>query len=354
MKSIKGLLILFLLLTGLIYYNSCDETVTNQIIAQLVTHGWIVGDSTGGYGYILRTTDAGDTWIRQGDSSLLANISLSDLAVVDKQTVWAVGTQGTVVYTTDSGNSWQKQNTPPNDLTEDLSSISAVDENNAWISGANGLVLRTVNGGITWDRVTIPGSPAGLVLQGINAADVNNVWGAGRDGLGLGYIYNTTDAGVTWSRINPSVMPPDSANWIGVQAITVNDIWVHGGLGKLIHTTDGGQSWTHVSTPLEWQQVGSDINDINFYDANTGYFACDQNHILHTTNAGTNWSLYTAPSTNEFLVGVHTISPTTAWMVGQSASYYQEGKEVYTTNSGATWNLKMLLNNDLSKIAFVK
>ena len=354
MKSLKGLLILFLLLTGLFYYNSCDETVTNQIIANLITHGWIVGDSLNGYGYILRTSDAGDTWTRQGDSSMLANISLTNLAVIDKQTVWIVGKKGTIILTTNSGESWQKQVTPPTDLTDDLSSISAIDRNIAWISGGS-LVLHTVNAGSTWNRVIISGAPTGINLQGICAADVNNIWAVGQGNSGSeGYIYYSSDAGINWNRIIPSVMPPDSATWIGVKALSVNNVWIHGGVGKLIHTTDSGQTWTHVPTPLEGSTIGSDLNDMSFYNANTGYFACDQNHIIHTTNAGANWSLFIVPSSNEFLVGVHTISPSTAWFVGQSASYYQEGKVVYTTNSGADWNLKMLINNDLSKIAFVK
>lgn len=355
MKYLKSLIITILFLTGIIYYNSCDETVTNQIIAQLVTHGWIVGDSLDGYGYILRTTDAGDTWIRQGDSSMLANITLTNLAVIDKQTVWIVGTKGTIILTTNSGDSWQKQITPPIDVTTGFESVYALDHNNAWASGGTSLVLHTVNGGSTWNRVTVTGAPPDVNLQGICAADQNNIWAVGQDQMGNeGYIYYSSNSGMSWSRIIPSVMPPDSAAWIGVKAISVNDVWIHGGVGKLIHTTDGGQTWIHVLTPLEWSTIGSDLNDMSFYNANTGYFACDQNHIIHTTNAGANWSVYTAPSTNEFLFGVHTISSSTAWFVGQSASYYQEGKVVYTTNSGATWNLKMQINNNLSKIAFVK
>ena len=322
MKSIKGLLILFLLLTGLIYYNSCDETVTNQIIAQLVTHGWIVGDSLDGYGYILRTTDAGETWTRQGDSSMLANISLSDLAVIDKQTVWIVGTQGTVLLTTDGGSNWQKQTTPPNDLTENLSSISAIDRNIAWISGGS-LVLHTVNGGSTWNRVTISGAPTGVNLQGICAADENNIWTAGQGPLGSeGYIYYSSDAGISWNRIIPSVMPPDSAGWIGVKAISVNDIWVHGGVGKLIHTTDKGQTWIQLPKPTELNsgQIPATCWDIEFDPQNTQVIYTrlysgqevpwynDKNALnktkgtFFTTDGGDNWGKLSIGSFTDMLV----------------------------------------------------
>ena len=353
MKSIKGLLVLFLFLTGLFYYNSCDETVTNQIIAQLVTHGWVVGDQLNGYGYILNTIDAGDNWTRQGDSSILAGIDLNDLAVIDKQTVFVVGTQGSIILTTDGGSIWQKQTTPTDVLSSNLVSVYALDRNNAWISGEQNVVLHTVNGGNTWDRITITGAPVNMLLQGICAADMNNIWGAGQDGSGLGYIYNSTDAGTTWNRINPSVVPPDSAAWIGVKAVSVNNVWVHGGKGKLIHTTDAGQTWTHVANPNQWF---NDLNDMSMYDANIGYFACDFDHIMSTTNAGINWSsqITTSPPLNQFLVGVHTISSTTAWIVGRDASHYNVGKIIYTTNSGTDWILKDSTSTRLWKIAFVK
>lgn len=358
MKSFKLLLVLFLLLTGLVYYNSCDETVTNQIITELVTHGWAVGIPNNGYGYILSTTDAGNTWTRQGDSSMLANIELLDLAVLDKQTVWVVGSQGTVILTTDGGINWQKQTTPPGEIISNLESISVLDRSNAWISGAESVILHTMNGGSTWDRVTITGAPSNVQLQGICAADVNNIWAVGQNTLGSeGYIYNSTDAGTSWNRIIPSVMPPDSAAWIGVEAISVNDVWIHGGDGKLIHTTDNGQTWTHVPTPFEAPGTvgGPDLNDMSFINANTGYFACDNDNILYTNNSGVSWDTSTAPPPYpQFLVGVHTISQTTSWIVGHSTGYPPGGKIIFTTNGGTTWNLKMQTSTSLWKIAFVK
>jgi len=356
MKILKSLIFIIFLLTCIIYYYSCDETITNQIIAQLVTHGWVVGDSTDGYGFILNTTDAGSTWNRQGDSSMLANISLNDLAVVDKQTVWIVGTQGSIIHTNDGGSSWQKQTSPPTDVSINLESIYATDKNNAWISAGSSLVLHTVNGGNTWNRVTVTGAPSDINLQGICAADENNIWTVGQDSSGNeGYIYHSSNAGTNWNRVTPTIMPSDSATWIGVKALNVNEIWIHGSVGKLIRTTDAGQTWIHIPTPLE-QGIGGDLNDLYLYNENIIYAACDWNHILFTTNAGTNWQLQNAPTppSNQFLFGVHATTASTAWVVGISAGFPQQGNLIYTTNSGTNWQLKMVTNNNLSKIAFVK
>ena len=39
--------------------------------------GWTVGQSWDGYGTILRTTDSGKTWVRQGSASLIADAHLN-------------------------------------------------------------------------------------------------------------------------------------------------------------------------------------------------------------------------------------------------------------------------------------
>jgi len=50
-----------------------------------------VGDSSGGYGTILHTTDGGVTWVRQGSPADIPNTNLLEVSAVDAQHAWVVG-----------------------------------------------------------------------------------------------------------------------------------------------------------------------------------------------------------------------------------------------------------------------
>ena len=67
----------------------------NPVPAEKKKYAWVVGlqDSTG-YGMILFTPDAGETWVRQGQgSAALQGIDLHDIWAVDEYNVWATGSK---------------------------------------------------------------------------------------------------------------------------------------------------------------------------------------------------------------------------------------------------------------------
>lgn len=109
--------------------------------------GWVVGDRSGGYGVILRTTDGGIHWQRQGTPEEIPNVGLLGVSAVNQECVWAVGGNtggyGVILHTTDGGAHWLRQGTPAEIPDVGLCDVYAVNQNIAWATGAQGVILHT-------------------------------------------------------------------------------------------------------------------------------------------------------------------------------------------------------------------
>ena len=99
--------------------------------------GWSIGE----YGTILKTTDAGITWMIQEIPWLF---DLSDVFFPTERVGYAISTDGFMIKTTDGGDTW---NQLENRYVNNLNRIRFRDENTGWTIGEKGLVLHTVDGG---------------------------------------------------------------------------------------------------------------------------------------------------------------------------------------------------------------
>ncbi len=87
-------------------------------------------------GMVAHTTDGGQTWTRvDADTGKF----LWDVAFVDAQEGWAVGSSGQTMRSTDGGRTWS-QEPPVTDST--LRAITFSDPNTAWAVGENGTILK--------------------------------------------------------------------------------------------------------------------------------------------------------------------------------------------------------------------
>jgi photosystem II stability/assembly factor-like uncharacterized protein len=88
------------------------------------------------------------------------------------------------------------------------------------------------------------------------------------------------------------------------------------------------------SQPYGWylQTSGttSNLNNVKFFNTNTGTVVGQTGKILRTTNSGVNWESQTSGTTNH-LFGVHFINSNTGWAIGDI------GTILKTTNGGSTW-----------------
>ena len=239
--------------------------------------GWIGGDN----GFLSRTEDGGQTWIRQvvqttaaindiyfrdKDAGFLiagnaifatrddggrwsevrrflpgefggADVELYSVRFSSKKKGWVVGSvsrsetvvDSILLYTDNAGETWQRQRAPSR---LELIHIDFANDKRGWISGADGTILTTVDGGASWTRQE----------TGTKATIFHIDFRNEKKGLAVGErgtILRTLDGGVTWT---PVVVNARST-LLNVQFVTDDHCWAVGRSGTILRTDDGGLSW---------------------------------------------------------------------------------------------------------------
>ncbi|MDD6211087.1 MAG: YCF48-related protein [Bacteroidales bacterium] len=159
---------------------------------------------------IYKTKDGGKTWVKKIPSPNGTLAAMRSFAFIDSQTGFAVGSdyekgvyKGLVLKTTDGGETWTEQEFGKVDAY--LCSVSFPDKQNGYIVGGEyylngddkkGILFRTKDGGKTWSKSIIQ-TEEGTYHQIRSAAFM--VKGTGYLSSN-GYIYKTTDDGITWEQ----------------------------------------------------------------------------------------------------------------------------------------------------------
>lgn len=151
-------------------------------------------------------------------------------------------------------------------------------------------ICRTENGGQSWTRTSV--SNITPFVDAIHMFDSRNGIFLGDPKNGVWGIGATTDGGVTWAPISPSLTAPGSeAGWNNAMDFVGDIGWFGTNNGKIYKTTNRGATWTSYPTP------GTHSVDVSFRDANTGSirFAAQNgvgiNGVAVTTNGGAAWTL---------------------------------------------------------------
>ncbi len=152
-----------------------------------------------GYGGIVRSTDAGDTWTL---ATLVpsGNPELYDVSFAVSGIGIAVGAGGVIFRTTDEGANWQKVQSG---LPYELHGVAMGDAQNGIAVGTDygggvdkGVVLRTTDGGATWTPSTTPPSVALRDVQWISPTMQVMIGAAAPSGERT--VFVTSDGGSTW------------------------------------------------------------------------------------------------------------------------------------------------------------
>jgi photosystem II stability/assembly factor-like uncharacterized protein/nitrous oxidase accessory protein NosD len=300
------------------------------------TVGWAVGDSIGGYGTILHTTDGGASWVRQGSPADVPDTQLKEVSAVDAQNAWVAGANA-VLRTRDGGQTWETQTLPANlPAGFELMGVKAIDRNTAWVVGTPDVLLGTTDGQ-TW---TVMPRGADLHLaspvhySGVDAADATHVWAVGSSGPGdRGDPVIAFYDGTQWRRQGAgAILSGNGAALIGISALNQNTVWAVGGMSfapfPLVKTTDGGATWQQVGRP---PIPGMDTNRAVVVTADIGWVSGDDGNVEYTTDAGATWSHVSVPSA--FLFGITAIDDQTAWVVGPGVHGTAPGIIAHTSDA---------------------
>jgi photosystem II stability/assembly factor-like uncharacterized protein len=302
------------------------------------------------------------TWISQATGFDIASRGISEIHIVDANTIWALAFDGSgaaaniqeFTRTTDAGSTWTPGLIEMGDPNLEINSICAVDGNTAWVSAlipadGNGQIFKTIDGGLTWEQQNPSAyqTTGSSFLNGVHFFDANNGVSYG-DPVGSDFeIYTTNDGGLTWNPINPANIPAPASGEYGYNGLPIvagNSLWFTTNKGKLYKTSDMGVTWTKVSGPTGITDFGSTaINgQVRFTDDNNGFVLGTTNggaatptyKIYRTTNGGTSWAAgvtYTGYRLMTYVPGTSTIvacgAGTTSGGTGSA----------YSNDNGVTW-----------------
>jgi photosystem II stability/assembly factor-like uncharacterized protein len=186
----------------------------------------------------LFSEDTGKTWNRQSLDVLPEGKTLNDIFAINRNEVWAAGTQSLVLRTTDSGSTWEII-----DLTDIASnsvfSCISVYEDTIWLSGENGLIVSSNDDGESWMLHDLPAGATDYLIQGIHAINESLIYAVGNKSSEIpGLVLRTVDGGLTWENIDLPNNYNENA-WIGVKATDKNHIVIFGQQGHCVITANG-------------------------------------------------------------------------------------------------------------------
>ena len=313
-----------------------EQTPPGSLVLQLrfidAKRGWAISETdpaTDGHGYqkvaVFDTINGGKSWTQRWEGPLPED--LSNMAAEMRVRISFFGAKngfvhvgGILLSSTDGGTTWSPVSLPEGFTPDDA---TFVDDRRAWVAGRIGgqsgstgaigpVVFSTTDGGQTWRQVFsardyhLPHSDSYWGgSAGISFTDPANGWLYFKDSAMQGYLYRTTDGGVTWKQQQQDLASGRMVAGAPVFVETTGWLPVASGAsplpGCLTITKDGGEQWAAVGA-----------------DGSGGIGGTSR-------GGGIAWSIR----------GVSLVSPSVGWAIG-----IQTGTRdflVGTTDGGATW-----------------
>ncbi|MFT3794764.1 T9SS type A sorting domain-containing protein [Flavobacterium sp.] len=245
---------------------------------------------------------------------------------------------------------WHEVLPPPDSGRFD--DVFFLNPNLGWAAGNGGYVYKTTNGGVTWsDSGYFPET----YIRNIEFMDANN----GFLGL-LDYgFYRTTDGGATWIDIAPDVFtaPNFPAAICGLDAVDANTIYGCGayfGPAYVIKSTNGGATWQYI----DMSAYAETLVEVLFVDANVGFASggsATGGVILKTTNGGTTWTpIHDTGIPGEYVWKLQRLFSNTNVMFASVESVAPlNGKLLKSVNGGANWVSKEVPDTDIQAVGFI-
>ena len=189
-------------------------------------------------------------------------ISFRGLTVIDKDIIWASGTNA-CVRTVDGGENWNvflPDSIEGSILPIDYRSLYAFNANKAIIIGIGSpaVIMKTENGGAYWNEVYRDTS-SDVFLNGVKFWDELNGIAFGDPMNEKLHLLTTNDGGDTWREISKENIPAKNENEMGFAASNTglavagkSSVWVGSGGDEaaVYYSSDKGSNWVKINTPI--------------------------------------------------------------------------------------------------------
>lgn len=231
-----------------------DGTIENNVTMSVMSNGWSVGAVDTEYGSIFYTEDGGSTWIRQGSYSVIPPNDLFCVCAVNAKCCWVAGDttfnvvrnrmEYSILKTSDAGTTWRRQGqTIGSTAPYPVVGITAVDTSDVLAVTDANIVLKGTKGGESWSLCY--SSEHVPSFRAISTCDGIHIWAGGSavEGGNAGLEYSS-DSGSKWTFIIiPDITDKDTIT--SISAVDSNMVYVSGSFGMCL-TRDHGLSWTKV------------------------------------------------------------------------------------------------------------
>jgi len=291
---------------------------------------------------LLKTKNGGITW----DSINVTKIPNTAAAIyglyfADSTKGWmmaSTSSQGWILRTTDGGNTWVIDTT----IGKQLYSMHFYAPGKGIVVGKDVATIWYTKDGVTWNNAPAPDlsqfpytrSDIRSVFMVSESVAVAVGWGTFAAGLQPSIIIRSTDGGATWTQIIP---PEDKRTYDNLYAVwfkdSQNGIAIGGGLkgAVALFTNDGGLTWNPMRVP-----IGATLYDASGI-GDTIIVACSDGIIIRTPNFGRSASTTKIPGATIYSMQV----------VGNriyGAGY--DGIFLSSRNLGETWEAGFICPTD--------
>jgi photosystem II stability/assembly factor-like uncharacterized protein len=317
---------------------------------------------------VRKTIDGGDTWTTTLTVSHSTGVTAVAIDPNFPSTIYAGSAGrsdtggGTIYRSSNNGDIWSKLNEHFTMLTvwgqpqlvivpQDPSTVYAA----TWLGGT----WNTTDAGVTWER--LDQAPQSATALSIKPAHPNVIYAADRT---RPVVWMTADGGATWADI--ADFSSDGAFLVNRVLAVANDTvyvstfgpGIHG--GKLYRSTNGGADWVNISGSLPRSVLDIAVNPNN---PQVVYVTIHIHGAYLTTDGGATWTeMSRFPNIGGYDIEVDPVSPSTLYAAGIGATtvpdwvmpggYSLSDKSgVYqSTDSGVTWTQILTTTNECRAI----
>ena len=338
---------------GWFWQNQTPQTNTlNSICFVNENTGYAAGNGS----TVLKTIDAGLTWIpQQCDGPGYIN----SIFFINQFTGFLCGytlntdISAKVLKTTNSGVNWIVLTDPITTYRGPWNSVYFINEQTGFLGGHyQNQIVKTTNGGENWFRnFTIPSNGSSINnFEFINQSTgfaVTAPWNTDID-LFSCYVLKTTNSGVNWTLNFKRDSPTDAElidEFYEIQFTDLNTGYVSAKLDTVFKTSNGGANWFKL-TPLHVSN--SLYRSMYFVNNDTGFVTSSSNFINKTIDGGLNWERFFFTTPYGVNSGSLVFPNSVTGILGGT-----NGRIFRTSNSGENWISNLPVNtNNLYDITF--